>query len=722
MKSRNLIIAVIAIVMLATSAVSVSAASKKVDKLVMTAKTSCNMYTSKSTASKYKAGQLRYAEEFTVSGISGSWAKIKYNSKTRYVKKGNLSYQKYMIKNSSVYMRTKASGTSKKVTALYCGNTVTSYGTKKGSDGKLYMYCKSSSGKKGYIPVSSVKRATTAKTVKVECKYYKLPFKSSDKASLKKAAGTIPDCTQVNAVAISSSWTKIQYNSKPYYIYTKNTENAKKYTINSKTALRKKPNGSSSYYSILYWNTPVTVLSEHTIGGTKWLRCKANGYTGFIRSSHLSSNLVSNVKSSTSLYKKPDTGSSNLKTVVAGSSVKILYKGNSWSKVSYSGKTGYIPNGRFVAAEYQLNGKVYTTSKNMYNGISADTVSEKVTLIASSSDKKTAYVKTGSNKYYYTKWASLSDITINEKAYIYKNYQYIYNSPDSSGEIAFSLPYMTEITLVKEVSSNSSGGWYLIKYNGKQYYTWLDSEKTQITDQKKSYDYTGKTQYHQAVIDLALEICNEWKTEHISGGENTITADGLHGFDCSGFVAYVLNTTLREWNPAINLSSNVETLYYTEYVQNKGLPGEFAVTHTTLDKAEPGDVIFFNDDPNDSKYIDHCGIYIGNGEFIHSTGRSTPGNSVCIMPLRGEYKDDCIDVVKLVPSTIIPANTEFYTTKNLYLYENMAFVEDERLRLVTSGETVNMLYYNSTGTWSYVETTDGLKGFIQSKYIEKAGN
>ena len=87
MKPRNLIIAVIAIVMLATSAVSVSAASKKVDKLVMTTKTSYNMYTSKSTANKYKAGQLRYAEEFTVSGISGSWAKIKYNKKNTLCKK-----------------------------------------------------------------------------------------------------------------------------------------------------------------------------------------------------------------------------------------------------------------------------------------------------------------------------------------------------------------------------------------------------------------------------------------------------------------------------------------------------------------------------------------------------------------------------------------------------------------------------------------------------------
>ena len=69
------------------------------------------------------------------------------------------------------------------------------------------------------------------------------------------------------------------------------------------------------------------------------------------------------------------------------------------------------------------------------------------------------------------------------------------------------------------------------------------------------------------------------------------------GFDCSGFVYYVLNTL------GIKVSRTINVMY----TQGK------AVSKSDL---QPGDVVFFQNTYKEG--LSHVGIYVGGGQFIHS--------------------------------------------------------------------------------------------------------
>ncbi|HQI82447.1 MAG TPA: C40 family peptidase [Deltaproteobacteria bacterium] len=76
------------------------------------------------------------------------------------------------------------------------------------------------------------------------------------------------------------------------------------------------------------------------------------------------------------------------------------------------------------------------------------------------------------------------------------------------------------------------------------------------------------------------------------------------GFDCSGFVRQVFTEN------GISLSRSSREQAH-EGVQ------------VPLSELKPGDLIFFNMNARNKRRIDHVGIYIGNGQFIHaSSGRS----------------------------------------------------------------------------------------------------
>ncbi len=74
------------------------------------------------------------------------------------------------------------------------------------------------------------------------------------------------------------------------------------------------------------------------------------------------------------------------------------------------------------------------------------------------------------------------------------------------------------------------------------------------------------------------------------------------GFDCSGFVRYIY----QEHGIRLGRSSR-------DQVQN-GKPVE-------LSELKPGDLIFFKMDQRRkaSSHIDHVGLYVGNGQFIHAS-------------------------------------------------------------------------------------------------------
>ena len=83
------------------------------------------------------------------------------------------------------------------------------------------------------------------------------------------------------------------------------------------------------------------------------------------------------------------------------------------------------------------------------------------------------------------------------------------------------------------------------------------------------------------------------------------------GFDCSGYVQYVFN------KHGIELPRTSREQYYTGYKVSKS-------------NLQPGDLVFFN---TSGKGVSHVGIYIGDGDFIHSAS----SKGIVIADLFGNY-------------------------------------------------------------------------------------
>jgi cell wall-associated NlpC family hydrolase len=120
---------------------------------------------------------------------------------------------------------------------------------------------------------------------------------------------------------------------------------------------------------------------------------------------------------------------------------------------------------------------------------------------------------------------------------------------------------------------------------------------------------------------------------YVWGGESETTVSPygsqIHGgFDCSGFVwrVYKLQTYANEGRLADTLQGR------TTYAMSGEVPKSKRIA---LAKLQPADVIFFGAAGPKSKsaQVNHMGIYLGNGWFIHSSGFG-----VAIAPLSGWYE------------------------------------------------------------------------------------
>ena len=87
------------------------------------------------------------------------------------------------------------------------------------------------------------------------------------------------------------------------------------------------------------------------------------------------------------------------------------------------------------------------------------------------------------------------------------------------------------------------------------------------------------------------------------------------GFDCSGFAYYVFG----KFGYTLGRSSSQQL--------NNGVK-------VSKDELKPGDLVFFKNPNEPKKPSGHTGIYVGGGNFIHS---SSPGDVVKITPMSDSY-------------------------------------------------------------------------------------
>ena len=191
---------------------------------------------------------------------------------------------------------------------------------------------------------------------------------------------------------------------------------------------------------------------------------------------------------------------------------------------------------------------------------------------------------------------------------MYVNYSSIYvrKGPDTKNEVVETLILNSEVTVIGE-----SGDWYKVKVAGKEGYIakrLLSNTKIETTsrsaEEREEKQNTNQNQQEVTTSSKGQEIVNYAKQylgcKYVYGGSGPTT------FDCSGFTMYVY----KHFGVSLSHSARAQSKNGT-YVAKENL--------------QLGDLVFFKDyETMDG--IGHCGIYIGDGNFIHASS----GTGYCV--------------------------------------------------------------------------------------------
>lgn len=248
-----------------------------------------------------------------------------------------------------------------------------------------------------------------------------------------------------------------------------------------------------------------------------------------------------------------------------GEVVVVVSKVGEWYKVIYNLQEGYM-HGDYVDVAQKENaelgyGKVNGTSVNMRSGAST-----KYSKVAVTSKNDKVYIIGINNGWYKVIYGS-------KIGYIRSDYvdltEVPYENTDSAkSPIFFRGGKSTGVTVSASALNGTSGS---------------TGTSTGSTSSTTSSKVTG--------ADIVATAKKYLGTPYKYGGNSP------SGFDCSGFVYYVYRSL------GINISRTQATMY------KQGTP----VSKSDL---KPGDLVFFQ---NTYKVgISHVGIYVGDGEFIHS--------------------------------------------------------------------------------------------------------
>lgn len=153
------------------------------------------------------------------------------------------------------------------------------------------------------------------------------------------------------------------------------------------------------------------------------------------------------------------------------------------------------------------------------------------------------------------------------------------------------------------------GSWYQIEYNSIK--GWMYGEYVRVIDGNDTNNKTSGTTTVTYNSVTARNILAE--ASKYVGLPYVYGATGPNAFDCSGFTQYVFKKF------GISLPRVAASQAQVGY----------AVTREEL---KPGDLVFFEN----GGYIDHVGIYIGNGQMVHA-GSSRTG--VCYTDMDSSYFD-----------------------------------------------------------------------------------
>ena len=165
-------------------------------------------------------------------------------------------------------------------------------------------------------------------------------------------------------------------------------------------------------------------------------------------------------------------------------------------------------------------------------------------------------------------------------------------APGSADQYGYAYP-----RTVYRVTGDMGNGWIEIAYDGHAAY--LDGNSGEITV-KNTWTIPEGDADRAGLIQTAMELLG---SRYVSGG-----MDPAVGFDCSGFVKYVMAA-----------AANVE-------MPRTSAQQALAGVSRTAEEMRAGDLIAYG---SSLGAVGHVGIYIGDGRMIHGDGTGK-GVTICV--------------------------------------------------------------------------------------------
>lgn len=275
----------------------------------------------------------------------------------------------------------------------------------------------------------------------------------------------------------------------------------------------------------------------------------------------------------TDAYLIPNFSSVKLFKIETGKTVNLVKTVANWTKVEIGGNEGWIPNVALMTEAPVQETPIAETQPEQVPEEKPAEAQPEVPEPKPEEPKPTAK-------------------EINQGGYISSNASAnLRSGPSTETKSIGKLKRHTEINVISE-----ENGWYKVSYNGKEGYISKKlvtlgkaPEETSSRNPEEPRKPSAPSGVTGSVVDVAKSYIGY---NYVSGGASPST-----GFDCSGFTKYVYGQC------GITLSRTSSSQ---------------AINGTAVDKSnlQPGDLLLFH--YYGSSSIGHVGIYVGNGQFIHS--------------------------------------------------------------------------------------------------------
>ena len=311
----------------------------------------------------------------------------------------------------------------------------------------------------------------------------------------------------------------------------------------------------------------------------------------------------------TSIKILPLINSQQLGTINAGTTVNVISQTNKWIFVETEQITGWIAKNTIVTEQNTGEGQQTETPKTSENETQETEQNEEE---SQTQEENNQEQNVNENNYETptTKYVNASSI-------------YVRSQPSTSSDILTSLIKNTDVIVTGE-----SGDWYKVKYGDFSGYIYKEllsdtkaeetnrggvvdrnSEQTEEEKQAEQTETSDTNQTEEQETQSSTCSIGEQIAQYAKqylGCPYVYGGSGPKTFDCSGFTMYVYSNFGYSLSHSATAQSKLGT-----YVEKENL--------------QPGDLVFFLDyETMDG--IGHCGIYIGDGNFIHASS----GTGYCV--------------------------------------------------------------------------------------------